>query len=103
MVILVRSLSASSPLASRPDAAEPLVDRLEHAVIDDVERLARLRQFAQHELHELAGFGPGHDEADHCFEHRVQPRLRRLRRPLQLAGRPAPSAGPAMPPIVSTM
>ena len=62
-----------------PDAAEPLVDGLEYAVVDDVERLARLRQFAQHELHELAGFRAGHDEADHCLHHREQLCLRRLR------------------------
>ena len=38
-----------------PDLAQPPMRRLEHAVIDAVERRRRMGKLAQHELHDLAG------------------------------------------------
>ena len=60
-----------------PDLAEPAVRRLEHAVVDRVERRGRMRELAQHELHDLAGLRLRHDEADHALQHGVELRRRR--------------------------
>ena len=60
-----------------PDLAQALVRRLEHAVVDAVERRGRMGELAQHELHDLAGLRPRHDEGDHALQHHVQCRLRR--------------------------
>src|SRR5690606_29606035 len=55
----------------RPELTEPLVHRLEHALVDRVERSARRRELAQYELHEVARLRPGDNElhhAPHAFE-----------------------------------
>src|SRR5690606_23197682 len=55
----------------RPELTEPLVHRLEYALVDRVERAARRRELAQYELHEVARLRPGDHElhhAPHAFE-----------------------------------
>lgn len=55
--------------------------RLEHAVINAVERSGGLLQFAQQELHDLAGMRLHHDEADDPLYCGEKLRARRFRIP----------------------
>ena len=75
----------------RPDPAELAVHRLEHALVDAVERGTRLRQLAQHELGDLAGLRACHEERHHALDRGRQARAAAsgvLRRRSLRQGRP---------------